>query len=92
MDELHGHRSFADSGSDPFDGAMAHVADRKNTGDVRLQQEGITFKGPPLGMLPIADKIGTSQQEPALISLDQVSQPLSAWQRANKGRKATLNT
>ncbi len=56
MDELYCHRSFADSGSHAFDRAMPHIAHRKETGNIGLQQEGIPVETPPLGTLPAAPK------------------------------------
>jgi hypothetical protein len=48
MDELHGHRSFADSGSYPLYRTMAHVANRKKAGNVGFEQEWISIERPAL--------------------------------------------
>src|SRR6476661_8072324 len=86
MDELHRHRSFPDAGSYSLYGAMAHVAHGKNAGNVRLKQEGIPVEGPSLRALPVTDKVRAGQEETALVTLDDIGQPIRPWQRANKDK------
>src|SRR5258708_14616449 len=80
MDELHRHRSLTDSGSDALDGAVAYIANGKDTGHVGFEQERISVKPPSLRPLPVANKIGTGQKETALVPFDEVSQPICLWQ------------
>src|SRR6266404_2333321 len=84
MNELHRHRSFADTRSNALHGTMPHIADRKDSGNICFEQVWIPVERPPLGTFSVANKIGTSQQETALVSLDQISQPVSARQSSNK--------
>src|SRR5882762_1616274 len=89
MDELHCDRAFADAGSHAFDGTMSHIANRENTRDICLKQERVAVQGPTLGLLPVANEIGTSQQETAVVSFDQVSQPLGARLSSDKNKHRT---
>ena len=54
MDELHGHRPFTDSGSDPFHRTVPHIAYRKKAGNIRLEQERDLYRAPtPWGAGPL---------------------------------------
>src|SRR5271166_1784234 len=86
MDELHRHRSFTDSGSDPFYGTMAHIAYRKDAGNIGLQQERIAVECPSFRALPVTYKIGTCQQETALVPLDEVRQPICPRQCSDENK------
>src|SRR6266446_1601139 len=84
MNELHRYRTFADTRSDALHRPMPHIAHRKDSRDICFEQEWIPVERPPLGAFSVADKIGTSQQEAPLVSLDQISQPVSARKGSNK--------
>src|SRR5579859_1317409 len=86
MNELHSYRSLANSGSDPFHGTMAHIAHSKKTGNVGLQQEGVSVQGPSLWALSLPDEIRTGQNEAAAVSLDYIRQPVSSRQRTDKDK------
>ncbi len=86
MNELHGHRSFTDSGSHPFYGAVTHIAHGEDAGDIGLQQERITIKCPSLRVLSVAQKVGTSQQETTLVPLNHAAQPIRLRQRSNENK------
>src|SRR3981189_259833 len=89
MNELYRYRSFADTRSDALHGAMPHVAHRKASGNICFEQEWIPVEPPSFGTFSVADKIGASQQEAPLVSLDQVSQPVSSWQGSNEDKDRT---
>src|SRR5436190_19729108 len=95
MDELHRHRSFADSRSHSFYGTVAHVADRKDAGNISLEQKRISVERPPLRPLPVTYEIRTSQQETALVPFDGIRKPVRPRQGPNKNehraRRYTLN-
>src|SRR3977135_4303743 len=84
MNELHRHRSFADTGSDALHRTMPHIAHRKYSGNICFEQEWIPVECPALGVLPVTDEIGSSQKEAAFVALDQISQPVGSWQGSNK--------
>src|SRR6516162_5222134 len=84
MNELHRHRSLTDSGRHPFDGSMAHIADRKDAGNIGLEQKGIAVERPSLGTLPATYQVRTGQQETPLIPLDYIRQPIGPWQSPNE--------
>src|SRR5271157_1980846 len=84
MDELHRHRSFADTRSDPLHRTMPYIAHREDARNVGLEQEWITLEHPALGALSVADQIGAGQEEAPLVSLHQISQPVRARQGSNK--------
>src|SRR5260370_22113756 len=89
MNELHRYRSFADTRSDALHGTMPHIAHRKDSGNICFEQEGIPVERPPLGTFSVANKIGPRQKEAPLVSLDQISQPISSWQGSNKDEDRT---
>src|SRR5712692_11940352 len=95
MDELHRHRSFADTGSYAFYRTMAHITNGKNAGSIGLEQERISVECPSLRTFPIAYKIRAGQQETALVPLDHIGQPIRARQCPDKDehrtRRHTLN-
>src|SRR5258708_35494873 len=84
MDELHRYRSLADARSDALHGTMPHIAHRKDSGDICLEQEWIPVQRPPRGGLSVTDKVRAGQEEASLISFDQNSQPVSSRQGSNK--------
>src|SRR4030081_3951881 len=84
MNELHRYRSFADTRSDALHRTMPHITHRKYSRNICFEQEWIPVERPPLGVLPVTDKIGASQEEAALVALDEISQPVSSWQGSNK--------
>src|SRR5258708_34651626 len=84
MDELHRYRSLADARSDALHGTMPHIAHRKDSGDICLEQEWIPVQRPPLGALSVTDKARGGQEEASLISFDQNSQPTSTQQGSHK--------
>ena len=63
---------------------MPHIAYRKKTGNIRLEQKGISVEGPTLGVLPLSYKVGARQDEPAFVSLDNIGQPVGFRQRSDK--------
>src|ERR1700746_2906668 len=67
---------------------MSHIAYCKNSGDICLQQKGISVQRPPLRPLPITYEIGTSQNEPSLVPLDNSGKPVRSRQRSNKDEHA----
>ena len=70
MNELHRHRSFPNSGSHTLYGPMPHIAHRKNAGNIGFEQEGISVKRPPLGMLPVTYEVGPGEQKTAFVTRD----------------------
>src|SRR5258708_4523468 len=84
MNELHSHRSLANSRSYPFHGTMAHISHSKKTGNIGLQQEGISVQSPSLRALPFPDEIRAGQNEAAIVSLNYIRQPVSSRQRPDK--------
>jgi hypothetical protein len=70
MDELHGHRPFADAGRHALHRTVPHVAHGENARNVRLEQEGIPSSAQPLGPLAVPDQIGTGEDEAAFVALD----------------------
>jgi hypothetical protein len=73
MDELNGDRSFTDSRSHALYGTVAHITYRKQSRDIRFQQEGISVEVPALRALAVSYQIGTRQDEPAFVALDETS-------------------
>src|SRR6266478_9859747 len=63
---------------------MPHIAYRKKTGNIRLEQIRISVEGPPLEMLRLSNQVGASQDEPAFVALNYIREPLSSGQRSNK--------
>ena len=72
MDELHGHRSFADSGSHAFHRTVPHIAHGKKAGNIGLQQERIAVERPALGALAVPYQVGAGEDESALVALDDI--------------------
>src|ERR1700686_3313844 len=89
MDKLHRYRSFADTRSDALHGAIPHIAHRKDSRNICFEQEWISVEHPPLGTFSVANKIGTSQEEAPLVSLDQIAQPVRSRQGSNKDEDRT---
>src|SRR6202040_4255157 len=80
MDELHRHRSLADSRSHPLHRTMPHITNGKETGDIGLEQKRIAVERPSLRPLPVMHKIRTSQNESAFVALHHTSQPIGSRQ------------
>src|SRR2546422_11771748 len=68
---------------------MPHIAYRKKTGNICLQQVWISVERPALGALPVSYKVGTRQDEPAFVALDDIFQPVGSRQRSNKDEHGT---
>src|ERR1039458_4735085 len=86
MDELHRHGSFTDSGSYTFYGTVAYIADRKDAGDIGLEQERIPVQCPSLPMLTVTHKVRTGQQEAAFVPRDDIGQKIRPRQCPNKDK------
>src|SRR5207249_4152322 len=84
MDELHGHRSFADSRGHSFDRTVPHIADGKYTWNVGFEQERISFKRPSLGPLAVSYQVGTRQYKAAFVAQNNIGKPFRSWQRTDK--------
>src|SRR6266478_1144264 len=84
MDELHRHRSFADSRSHSFYGTVAHVANGKDAGNISLEQERISLERPSLRTLAVAYKIRTGQKETTFVPFDGTRKPVRSRQGPNK--------
>src|SRR5579862_6326960 len=89
MDELHRHRSFTNTRSDAFYGTMTHIAYGEDAGNVGFEQEWISVERPSFRALPITYKVRTSQQETALVPLDDIRQPIRPRQRSNENKHST---
>src|SRR5579863_2027878 len=88
MDELNHDCPFANSGSHSLDGAVAHIADNKNSRHTGFEQAGITVEIPAIGPFPVAKKIRSGEDEPAIVALDFAWEPLCAGLRANEDEEA----
>src|ERR1700739_2607682 len=88
MDELHGYRPLTHSGSHAFHRTMPHIAYCKNSGNVCLQQKGISVQRHPLRARTITYEIWTSQNEPALVPLNNSGKPVRSRQGSNKDEHA----
>src|SRR5271166_1315009 len=86
MDKLHGYRSFTDSGSHSFYGTVAHIAYGEYAGNIRLKQERITIECPPFRALSVTNNVGTRQEEPTVVPLDETGQPIGARQCSNENK------
>ena len=84
MDELHSHGTFPNARSYALNGAMSDVSNGKNSGNVRLQQEGIALESPSFWPLAVPEQIGAGADESTFIAFDYVAQPVCARQRADK--------
>src|SRR5207244_9339986 len=76
MDELHRHRSLADSGSHALYGTMAHIAYGKDAGNIGFEQERISVEPPSLSALPVTDKVRASQEETSFVPHNDIRQPV----------------
>src|ERR1700722_3086273 len=65
---------------------MAHIAHGKKARNISFEQEWIPVERPSPGTLPVANQVGTCEQETALVALDNVRQPIRLWQCANKNK------
>src|SRR5260221_8870884 len=88
MHELDDDSAFADTGCHPLYRAVPHVANDKNTGNVRLQQPWIAVERPAFGSLSIFKQIGARQNEAALVTFDQAIEPFRAGLRADENEQA----
>src|SRR5256885_9910061 len=86
MDELHRHRSFTNTGGHPFYGTMAHIAHGKDAWNIGFEQEGIPVERPSPRALPVTHKVRTSQQETALVPLDNICEPIGPRQCSNENK------
>src|SRR5579862_123658 len=59
MDELNGDRSFTDSGSHALYGTVAYITYRKQSWDIRFQEEGVSIELPALRALAVSYQIGS---------------------------------
>src|SRR6185312_4511793 len=89
MDELHCHRSFAHSRCNALDRPVAHVTHGENPGYVRLQQKRVALQRPASGPCSVPKKIRPGQDEPAIVALHHVGQPVGARQSADKDKHGT---
>src|SRR4030088_1458642 len=89
MEELPRYRSFANTRSDALHRTMPHIAHRKDSGNICFEQEWISVERPAPGTFPVANKVWASQEEPPLVSLDQISQPVRSRQGSNKDEDRT---
>ena len=71
MDELDGHRSFADGGGAALGRAGADVAGREDAGNARLEQV-------------VGVRCGAGEDEAVVVARDGVVEPLGARQRAEE--------
>src|SRR5260370_3579273 len=63
---------------------MPHVADREKTGNVGLEQEGVSVECPPLRPSAISYQVGARQDKTALVALNDARQPVGSRQRPDK--------
>src|ERR1700733_12146264 len=84
MDELHRNGPFTNARSDAFDRAVANIANGKQPGNIGLKQKRISVEHPPLRVLPLSYEVGTSQDEPAIVTLNQIREPVGSRQRSDK--------
>src|SRR5690242_10339280 len=85
--ELDDDGAFAHARGDAFDGAMAHVANNKNSGDAGFKQGGIARKRPCFRPFAIADEIWAGENEAAVVALNDGAEPCSAGLSADKNEK-----
>src|SRR5271165_2053072 len=86
MNKLDSHRALADSRGHALDGTVAHVADCKDTGNVRLQEKRIAVENPAFRPLPAQHHIEPSQNESALVAFDQARQPVRLGQSSDEDK------
>src|SRR5271163_3712633 len=86
MDELHCHRSFTDSGSHALYGTVAYITYSEDAGNIGFEQEWIPLECPSFRMLPVPYKVRPSQQEAALVPLDDTPNPIRARQCSDKDK------
>src|ERR1700722_20329302 len=95
MNELHSYRSLTDTRCHALDRTMAHIAYRKDAGNIGLEQKGIAFQCPTLGMLPLAHEVWPGQQKAAIVALHHSVKKIRARQSSDKDkhrtRRHTLN-
>jgi hypothetical protein len=84
MDKLHDHGAFANAGSDSFDGTVTHVAYGENARHASFEETRIAIEGPGRGSFSTAEQVGSREDEPALIALNQIAQPSGAWLRSDE--------
>src|SRR6202051_4879462 len=63
---------------------MAYVADGENARNICLEQKRIAIERPTLGAAAFPHEIWPRQQETTIVTLHEVSQPVSSRKRANK--------
>src|SRR5277367_3026705 len=88
MHELDNDGAFANAGGDAFYGAVAHIADDKDAGDIGFEQARITIERPRRGPLAVAHQVRTVENESALVAFDNVAEPLGAGLCADENEEA----
>jgi hypothetical protein len=84
MDKLDDHSAFANAGSDSLDGTVTHITYGENSGNARFEKTGVAIEGPARGSLPIAEQVGSRENESALVAMNQIAQPFGAWLRSDE--------
>src|SRR4051812_37388677 len=79
MHERDRNRSLADARRYTFDGAVPHVADDKDAGNVRFQKAGLAIELPSVRPLAVARELRAGIDKTELITFDNVRQPLRIW-------------
>src|SRR5678815_2562704 len=87
MNELHRDRAFAYAGSHTLHRTVAHIAHRKHSGHIGLEQARIAIEGPAFGTTVLAPEIGAGQDESAFIALDDARQPVGPRHGANEDKQ-----
>src|SRR6266436_232886 len=88
MHKLHDDGAFANAGSDTLHGAVAHIANDKNTGDVSFEQSRIAVERPGRRPLAVTNQVGAGEDEAAIVALDQVAEPFGAGLRPDENKEA----
>src|SRR2546423_1294438 len=86
--ELHGNGPLANGGRDTLHRLMAHVAGAEYTGYVRLEQIRITRERPAARLPVLLLEIRTRKNEPVVVALDDIGDPLRAWLGTGEGLSA----
>src|SRR6185437_2942347 len=84
MDELDGYRPLANSGSHSLHGTVPHVAYSEKAGNICLKEIWVSIERPVLWTLPLTDEIGACQDESVIVAVDEIREPVSSRQCANK--------
>jgi hypothetical protein len=84
MDKLDDHGAFANAGGHSLDRTVTHVAYGENSGHARFEETRIAIEGPRRGSLPIAEQVGSREDESTLVAMNQIAQPFGAWLRSDE--------